>query len=92
MLKQIDLTYNGVEYLMLYMSDKMTDEQAFTECEFIGCGKGNNEKLFPYYIFIPKEKASIMQAITKNAYDEGKSDGYGEVYRACEFDRGEDEM
>ena len=48
MLKQIDLTYNGVEYLMLYMSDKMTDE--------------------------------------------GQSDGYSEGYRACEFDRGEDEM
>ena len=67
MLKQIDFSMNnGEEYIMLYMSDKLTDEQALTECGFVGCGGGHDYSLFPYYLIVPKEKRPLLVAIKEH--------------------------
>lgn len=67
MLKQIDFSTNtGCEYIMLYMSDKLTDEQALKECEFVGCGGGCDWNLYPYYLIIPKKKRPLLMAIKEH--------------------------
>jgi hypothetical protein len=63
MLRQIDFTSRGIEYTMLFDSDKMNETQALQECEFIGWGKGCDESLFPYYIIFPTAKMPIMMCI-----------------------------
>lgn len=66
MLKQIDFTMNGIEYIMLYDSDKMTDEQALAECEFVGWGMGKEKELFPYYLIVEKMKTPILHCIKRH--------------------------
>lgn len=66
MLKQINFTLNGVEYVMLYDSDKLTDEQAIAECEFVGWGSGKDPDLFPYYLIIEKRKQPLLKCIKKH--------------------------
>ena len=64
MLKQINFTTNsGMEYIMLYDSSKMTEEQALIECEFVGWGGGHDYSLFPHYIIIDKEKQPMLKCI-----------------------------
>jgi hypothetical protein len=63
MLKQIDFTYQGIEYCILYDSNYMTDEQAELECEFVDWGMGHDETLYPYYLIVHKKKAPILSCI-----------------------------
>ena len=76
MLKEIDFTTNtGLEYIMLYDSSKMTEEQALVECEFVGWGAGHDYSLFPYYIIIDKEKRPMLKCIKEfilNEYGDKK--------------------
>ncbi len=63
MLKQIDFTYNGIEYCILYDSAYMTDAQAEAECEFVDWGMGYDEKLYSYYLIVPKAKKPLLRCI-----------------------------
>ena len=64
MLKEIDFTTNsGIKYIMLYDSEKMTDEEALTECEFLGWGMGHKHELFPHYMIIEEAKRPILNTI-----------------------------
>lgn len=63
MLEQIDFTYQGIEYCILYDSNHMTEEQALAECEFVGWGGGHDFELYPYYLIVPKKKKHILTCI-----------------------------
>ena len=64
MLKRIDFTLSsGIEYVMLYDSSKMTEEQAMTECKFVGWGGGHNYDLFPHYLILDKKKLPMLLCI-----------------------------
>jgi hypothetical protein len=77
MLKQIDFEMDtGLQYMIFYDSDKMTEEQAIAECEFVGWGKGCNEALFPYYLIVPKEKKPILECIKEYISDKWYDIGY----------------
>lgn len=79
MLKEIDFTTNtGLEYIMLYDSSKMTEEQALVECEFVGWGAGHDYSLFPHYIIIDKEKRPMLKCIKEfilSEYGNKKEEG-----------------
>lgn len=67
MLKQIEFTMEpGLKYFMFYDSEKMTEEQALLECEFVGWGGGHDESLFSYYLIVPVEKQPILKTIGKH--------------------------
>lgn len=67
------------EFILYYMSDKMTEEEALLEMECYSIG-GHNPELYPYYIVIPKLKNPILQRIRANiyheAYEKGSDEGY----------------
>lgn len=63
MLRQINFTMRGIKYIMLFDSDKMTEEEALIECEFVGCGMGHKEELFPYYLIVEEMKKPILNCI-----------------------------
>lgn len=69
-------TYRG-EYILYYMSDKMTEKDALLEMECHSIG-GHNPDLYPYYIIIPKKKWDILQRIRGNIYHDGYEDGYAQ--------------
>lgn len=56
----------GSQYIMLYDSEYMTDQQAKTElmCKDIG---GYDPNLSPYFIIYPICKEHIVKTITKEA-------------------------
>ena len=67
MLKQIDFTTNyGCAYHMFFDDEHMTEEQALIECEFVGCGAGHDESLYPYYLIVPAGKEHILKTIGKH--------------------------
>lgn len=76
MLKQIDFSMNGIEYIMLYDSEKLTDEQALAECEFVGWGMGNCKELFPHYLIVEKMKTPILNTIKEHISEKEYSRGY----------------
>mgnify|MGYP003309267886 CR=1 FL=1 len=67
------------EFILYYMSDKLSEEDALLEMECYTIG-GHNPDLAPYYIVIPKVKNPILQRIRANiyhqAYEEGSDAGY----------------
>ena len=75
LLNCLEFTYHGIPYLMYYMPDKMTEEQARIEAEFVGWGGGHDYNLFPYYIIIDKKKKDIMERIRNNIYEDGYKAG-----------------
>jgi hypothetical protein len=71
MLKQIDFTTNyGCSYHMFFDDEHMTEEQALVECEFVGCGAGHDESLYPYYLIVPAGKEPILKTIGKHCREE----------------------
>lgn len=69
MLKQIDFSMNGIEYIMLYDSEKISDEQALAECEFVGWGMGKEKELFSHYLIVEKMKLPILQTIKNHVIE-----------------------
>lgn len=83
MLKQIDFKLSGIDYIMLYDSDNLTDEQALAECEFVGWGLGKEQHLFPHYLIVEKLKMPILQTIKDHVRDKAYQEGY-EARMECE--------
>lgn len=86
MLKEIDFTTNtGLKYIMLYDSDYLTEEQALIECEFVGCGMGHNEELFPHYLIVEKMKTPILHCIKEHISEKEYERGYNARMEAEEY-------
>lgn len=59
---QIDFEFRGKDYIMYYLCDKMTVDDACKEIDLIDMGGGNPE-FAPYFLIVGENKAPILSAI-----------------------------
>lgn len=71
-------------YILYFMSDKMTEEDAKKEMHLHSMG-GYDPKNRPYFIVIPDDKQPILQRIRANIYHDGYEKGYDKGLDAGEI-------
>lgn len=68
--------HHNMDYILYYLSDKMSEKQALLEMEMRNMG-GGDPSLFPYFIIVPTDKSPILSAIRdgiiETQYDESVS-------------------
>lgn len=92
MLQQLEVKFKEpwhgfYEYYILYDDEYMIQEQAEKELEFMDWGMGFDEKLYPYYLILPKAKKPILSCIKEYLTDQGYDmahDRYMEEKYGCD--------